>query len=101
MGSLAACHAGGRADVRYGKSRPLRHSFKKPESKDSGFFSFVENGDYIIARAIIRHLGREERAIRDLLIMCLSIKDTNKKAAKTITLQHADHRFPISFVTSL
>ena len=37
----------------------------------------------IIARAIIRHLGREVRAIRDLLITYLSIKDTNKKSAKT------------------
>ncbi len=44
----------------------------------------------IIAWAIIRHLGREARAIRDLLITCLSIKETNKKAVKTITLQRAD-----------
>ncbi len=59
----------------------------------------------IIARAIIRHLGRKTGAIRDLLITCLSIKDTDKKLAKialkTITLQRADNRFPISFVTSL
>ncbi len=53
----------------------------------------------MIARAILRHL--EARAIRDLLITCLSIKETNKKAAKTITLQRANNRFPISFVTSL
>ncbi len=55
----------------------------------------------MIARAIIRHLEREARAIRDLLITCLSIKETNKKAAKTITLQRANNRFPISLVTSL
>ncbi len=55
----------------------------------------------MIARAIIRHLEREARAIRDLLIKCLSIKETNKKAAKTIALQGANNRFPISFVTSL
>ncbi len=55
----------------------------------------------MIAQAIIRHLEREARAIRALLITCLSIKETNKKAAKTITLQRANNRFPISFVTSL
>ena len=58
-----------------------------------------------VTQVIIRHLGREARAIRDLLITCLSIKDTDKKLAKialkTITLQRADNRFPISFVTSL
>ena len=47
-----------------------------------------------IAQVIIRHLGREARAIRDLLITCLSIKDTNKKSAKiavkTIILQGSD-----------
>ena len=43
LGSLAAYHAEGRADVRNGKSRPLHIFKKKPESNDTVFFSFVEN----------------------------------------------------------
>ena len=43
LGSLAAYHAEGRADVRNGKSRSLHLFRKKPESNDSGFFSSVEN----------------------------------------------------------
>ena len=99
LGSLAACHAGGRADVRYGKSRPLHIHLRNPNRKIQVFFRLYKM--VMIAWAIIRHLGREVRAIRDLLITCLSIKETNKKAVKTITLQRADNRFPISFVTSL
>ena len=88
----------------FGMVNPVHFTLlKKPGSNDSGFFSSVENDNYSVAT--IRHLGREVRAIRDLLITCLSIKDTDKKLAKialkTITLQRADNRFPISFVTSL
>ena len=36
----------------------------------------------IITRAIIRHLEREVRTIRDLFITCLSIKDGSEHTLK-------------------
>ncbi|MCD9530894.1 hypothetical protein [Photobacterium carnosum] len=56
LGSLAAYHAEGRADVRNGKSRPLHIFRKKPESNDSGFFSSVENSNDSVVVQLVNFL---------------------------------------------
>ena len=63
-----------------------------------------------IMRVIIRHLGREVRAIRDLLITCLSIKEgsENITSTQTVILYWFDlliishtHRFVVSVWVTL
>ncbi|MCD9526533.1 hypothetical protein [Photobacterium carnosum] len=69
LGSLAAYHAEGRADVRNGKSRSLHIFRKKPESNDSGFFSSVGNSNDSEVVQLINFLLGSLAASHDYYLM--------------------------------